>query len=71
MKTTKDLFAEVRRVEQLLDTIKLIEDRVIGSGKSLRLKRGRSTGSIESRLGLKDKTQGRQGFPKQTPRQTT
>ena len=56
MKTAKDLFAEVRRVEQLLDTMKLAEDRVVSSGKSSRPKRGYSIGSIESGLGLEDKT---------------
>ena len=51
MKTAKDLFAEIRRIEQLLDTIKLAEDRVVGSGRFLRLKRGRSIGSIGLALG--------------------
>ena len=54
VKTAKDLFAEIRRIEQLLDTIKLIEDRVVSSGRFLRSKRGRNIGSIGLALG--DKT---------------
>ena len=42
-------------MEQLLDTIKLIENCVVSSSKSLHLKRGRSTGSVE--LGLGNRTQ--------------
>jgi hypothetical protein len=69
VRTAKDLFAEIRRVEQLLDTIKLTEDHAVGSGRSLRLMRGRSTGSTGSASG--DKTQGKRHFPKQTPGETT
>ena len=54
MRTAKDLFNKIRRIEQLLDTIKLAEDRVSGSSKLLRLKRGYSLGSIE--LGLGNRT---------------
>ena len=68
VRTAKDLFAEIRRVEQLLDTAKLAEDRIVGSGKSSRSKRGRSTGSTESGSG--NRTQKGQHF-KQTPGETT
>jgi len=46
-----------------------MEDRVVSSGKSLRLKRGRTLSSVE--LGLEDRTLGRRRFPNQTPRETT
>ena len=52
----------------MLNTIKLTEVRVSGSGKSSRLKRGRSAGSVE--LGSGNRTQKGQRF-KQTPRETT
>ena len=69
VRTAEDLFAEIRRVEQLLDTIKLTEDRVAGSGKSSRSKRGRTLSSAGS--GSEDRTSGRRRFPNQTPRETT
>ena len=57
MKTAEDLFVEIRHVEQLLNTIKLTEDYIVGNNKSLCLKYGciiNSTG-----LDLEDRTLGK------------
>ena len=54
MRTAKDLFTKIRCVKQLFNTIKLIKDYIVNSGKSLYLKYGYSISSIE--LGLGNKT---------------
>ena len=67
-KTTKDLFAKIRYIKQLLNTIKLIEDCVVSNSKSLYLKYSYSIGSTGS--GLENKTLGKRRFPNKTPGET-
>jgi len=53
MRTAKDLFNEIRYIEQLLNTIKLMENCINSSNKLLCIKRGRNIGFIELDLGNK------------------